>query len=258
MVKGGGQSSKKRKGGDRENSSTHQDDPERMTLKQKDKKVATLMGGIRKKLARIATLSGNQLRYLTVVENSRGQSYGSCSPSWAAFMHGKNGYKALLHSSFPTSACAAAAAGAIQEDPTAMVGQALDSLTRHQIRSLWCAMGWKQLTSSCQLDGLPDGLKHLKGMVLDFGLKGDGENKFTQRSTDRVGIIMGTAWQKVEDVPAYDTDNTQFISFEELLSQTPSQLSDQYPALVMEAGIGVLLASCHPTSESIFSNLLSP
>jgi hypothetical protein len=252
MVKGSGQRRKKHKGGDGENSSAHQDDPEGMTLKEKDTKVATLMGGIRKKLAKIATLSGNKLRYLTVVENSRGQSYGSVSPSWASFMHSANGYKKLLHSSFPTSACAA-----IQEDPTAMVGQALHSLTRHQIRSLWCTMGWKLFTTSCQRDGLPDSLKHLKGKVLDFGQKGEGDNKFTQRSTDRVDILMGKAWQKVEDVAAYDDQNTQFISFDHLLSRTASQLSDKYPVLVMEAGIGVMLESCHQ-SESIFSNLLSP
>ena len=250
--KNGGHEGKEPKGEHTDNPSRHRDDPEGMTLKEKDKKTAALMAGIRKKLAQLATLCGTDLRYITVLENSRGQSIRSCLQCWAWFLHGKQGYKSLLSSRTPASTIAT-----VQEEPPVMVGKALKSLKRSQIRSLWCSMGWDRLLASFKQGGVPESLQHLQGMVLDFGQKGEGDNKFAKRSADSVDLIMCKGWQPVGDVAGYRVDDTQFITLEEFLSRSASKLSDKYPVLVMEAGIGLLLGWSNP-SESIFSNPASP
>jgi hypothetical protein len=216
----------------------HPDDPEGMAMKKRDRRIIKLIGGIRKKLSKIATLCGGKLRYLTIVETMAGEMLATCSPSLVSFLHGPNGFRSLFMKPPPASS-------ENSDDPTVRVGQALKSLTRHTLRALWAALGWNNLVRSYLKDGLPESLEELEGMVLDFGPKGN--DKFEQRDIEqRVNLVMGKGWQKPEDVAGLDyKNNPRFISLQTLLSLSSSKLSDKYSALVIEAGIGVVMQWCH-------------
>ena len=70
MVKGTGTKQTEMNGGGREKPPRHQDDPEEMTVQKKDKQVAKLMGGIRKRLAKIRMLSGSSWRHFTTAPST--------------------------------------------------------------------------------------------------------------------------------------------------------------------------------------------